>query len=248
MFIKEPKRIIHSIYDFIEEEDDYVSNYELIASGDRRGIVTLETQAISNCCELLIQNHYNSDANVLDIGCGFGYVLSNLYLKEKVGLDVSINMLEQLKDDCIKVRSFAEDVPFVSNYFDIVICTDIFEHVLKPYLLVKEIERILKPNGMLLFSCPWKQDISIYETEEYNQRFPKYKYVHLRSVNEDVIDSYFQNFKFISSTEITVAMKDMVLKPYSNMFIQFIKKGEPKHEDLLQVQRKIVFQYQRYLR
>jgi ubiquinone/menaquinone biosynthesis C-methylase UbiE len=223
MFIKQPKRIINSIYDFIEEEDDYIKNYETIASGDRRGIVTLETQTISNCCELLIQN-YKKDANVIDIGCGFGYVLSKLFLKEKVGVDISINMLEQLKDDCIKVRSFAEDLPFDYEYFDIVICSDIFEHVLNPCLLVQEIERILKPNGMLLFSCPWKQDISVYETEEYQKRFPKYKYVHLRTVNEDVIDSYFQNFKVVSTTEITVAMKDMVLKPYSNMFIQFMKK------------------------
>jgi len=247
MFIKQPKRMIHNIYDFIEEEDDYVENYEIIASGDRRGIVTLETQAISNCCELLIQN-YNKDAVVADIGCGFGHVLRNIPAKQKVGLDVSINMLVQVDDDCIKVRSFAEDMPFSSEYFDIVICSDIFEHVLQPFLLVKELERILKPNGMLLFSCPWEQDISIYDSEEYQKRFPKYKYVHLRSVNDEIIKQYFHNFEIVSSTLITVAMKDMVFKPYANKFIQFIKKGEIENEDLLQVQRKIVFQYQRYLR
>jgi len=222
-FIKQPKRIIYSIYDFIEEEDDYVENYEKIACGDRRGIVTLETQAISNCCELLIQN-YEGAETILDVGCGFGYVLSNIYLPVKVGLDISINQLLQVGKDCIKIRSYAEEMPFESNSFDIVICSDIFEHVKYPNLIVKEITRTLKPNGMLLFSCPWKQDISIYENEEYRKRFPKYTYVHLRTVNEDVINTYFENFKFVSSTEITVAMKDMVLKPYSNMFIQFIKK------------------------
>jgi ubiquinone/menaquinone biosynthesis C-methylase UbiE len=247
MFNKQPKRFIHSIYDFIEEEDEYVANYELIASGDRKGIVTLETQAISNCCELLIQN-YKKDAIVADIGCGFGYILKNIPAKQKIGLDVSINMLVQVDNNCIKVRSFAEDMPFMSNYFDIIICSDIFEHVINPFLLVKEIERILKPNGMLLFSCPWEQDITIYDTEEYQSRFPKYKYVHLRSVNNDTIEHYFHNFDIVSSTLITVAMKDMVFKPYANKFIQFIKKGELDHADLLQVQRQIVFQYERYFR
>lgn len=248
MFRKRQKRIFNSIYDFIEDEnDDYVINYETIAAGPRRGIVTPETAAISNCCELLIQN-YVQDANVVDIGCGFGTVLGNIKLQEKVAVDVSINMLEQVEDDCVKVRCFAEDTPFVDNYFDIVICSDIFEHVINPRKLVSELYRILKPHGMLLFSCPWEQDISIYDTEEYQKQFPRYKYIHLRSVDDTVIKDYFHNFEIIASTLITVAMKDMVFKPYPNKFIQFMKKGEGRYADILQIQRKVVQQYQRYLR
>ena len=77
---------------------------------------------------------------------------------------------------------------------------------------------------MLLFACPWKQDLSVYELPEYKARFKQYKYVHLRSIDESIIDKHFNNFNQISSTTITVAMESMLFKPYAIKFFQFIKK------------------------
>jgi SAM-dependent methyltransferase len=39
--------------------------------------------------------------------------------------------------------------------FDIVLCTEVLEHVLQPFDAVKEIHRILKPGGVALITTPY---------------------------------------------------------------------------------------------
>jgi ubiquinone/menaquinone biosynthesis C-methylase UbiE len=41
------------------------------------------------------------------------------------------------------------------NTFDIVVCTEVLEHTLRPFDAINEIHRILKPNGALLMSTPF---------------------------------------------------------------------------------------------
>ena len=43
----------------------------------------------------------------------------------------------------------------LSNHFDFVVCTEVLEHVLQPFDAVKEIERILKPGGLVFVSTPY---------------------------------------------------------------------------------------------
>lgn len=41
------------------------------------------------------------------------------------------------------------------NFFDVVICTEVLEHTLNPFEAVKEIKRILKPNGIVCVTVPF---------------------------------------------------------------------------------------------
>lgn len=224
MFNKEPLRIIDSIYDFIGDyTDDYIENYDEISNDISEGGPLLESCIISNLCEVITK--YFECEKIIDIGCGFGNVLYNSYAKKKVGIDISFNQLRRVDGSIIKVRCNAEDIPIENEYFDFVICTDIFEHVLSIKNLVNEIDRLLVMNGSLLFATPWKQDISVYDTKEYQKKFKKRKYVHLRSIDDNVIEKNFgDRFKIINTTLITAAMKYMVFKPYPVKFIHFIKR------------------------
>jgi ubiquinone/menaquinone biosynthesis C-methylase UbiE len=47
-----------------------------------------------------------------------------------------------------------ERFPFDSDYFDIVISNQVFEHLKQIYMPLTEIYRVLKPNGHLLFGVP----------------------------------------------------------------------------------------------
>lgn len=47
----------------------------------------------------------------------------------------------------------SEIVP--ADHFDIVVCTEVLEHTLNPFLAVNEIRRILKPGGIALVSTPY---------------------------------------------------------------------------------------------
>lgn len=53
---------------------------------------------------------------------------------------------------------------FKNNYFDIIITSDVFEHIPNPYQAFKEIYRILKPNGVHIFTVPFKQNEILDET------------------------------------------------------------------------------------
>lgn len=48
-----------------------------------------------------------------------------------------------------------EQLTFKNNSFDILITQDVFEHVLNPDLAFKEINRVLKPGGIHIFTMPW---------------------------------------------------------------------------------------------
>tara|TARA_B100000073_G_scaffold296735_1_gene261549 strand:+ start:685 stop:1368 length:684 start_codon:yes stop_codon:yes gene_type:complete len=227
MLIREPLNTrLDSILNYIEdEENDYVENYEEI-SKTFNPKVSLETQAILNCCELLIDNYLPEKERILaDIGCGAGFVLNPLKAQVKVAVDISLNQLSRVNKDSVRIRSNVENLPIESGYFNIIICTDIFEHVQDENLLVDELIRILKPGGLLLFACPWKQDLSVYDLPEYKARFKQYKYVHLRSIDEKTIEEQFEeHFERVSETFITVAMESMLFKPYGIKFFQFKKR------------------------
>ena len=44
--------------------------------------------------------------------------------------------------------------PFSENYFDLIEGDHILEHLMEPFLVMKELNRILKPNGKLIIRVP----------------------------------------------------------------------------------------------
>ncbi len=55
----------------------------------------------------------------------------------------------------IDVVGDALNTPFGSATFDTVISTQVLEHIEKPWLMVKEIRRILKKNGICVLTAPF---------------------------------------------------------------------------------------------
>lgn len=91
-----------------------------------------------------------SNNKVLDIGCG----LNNRFFKFKnyTGIDVrnypgikNIVHLDLLKDT---------NLPFESNSFDVVMATEFLEHITRPDLLAKEMNRVVKKDGVIIMSLP----------------------------------------------------------------------------------------------
>jgi SAM-dependent methyltransferase len=54
----------------------------------------------------------------------------------------------------VNVRAAAEALPFADEQFDFVICTQVFEYLLDPGLVVAEIKRVLRKDGILFLSAP----------------------------------------------------------------------------------------------
>ncbi|QTL97536.1 methyltransferase domain-containing protein [Iocasia frigidifontis] len=97
---------------------------------------------------------------ILDLGCGYGenckwYI--NKGAKKVIGIDISKNMIEKAKkeysDDKIEYKNVPmEELDFSKNIFDIVLSSLSFHYVKDFNSLIEKINKMLKPNGSLVFS------------------------------------------------------------------------------------------------
>jgi ubiquinone/menaquinone biosynthesis C-methylase UbiE len=112
--------------------------------------------------------------NLLDVGCGTGNLLSLINTRYDVqiaGVDLTPKMLNiariKLGDDADLKVADSEDLPFEDNKFDMVICTDSFHHYPHPENVLKEIRRVLEPDGMIIIADPYtpaplRQMVNLY--------------------------------------------------------------------------------------
>lgn len=96
---------------------------------------------------------------VLDAGCGdgeIGRLLKHILQIDVYGIDISKKGVALAKQKGIhaKVADMSVRVPFKSNMFDLVISSATIEHVANPDVFLKEIFRVLQPNGIVLISTP----------------------------------------------------------------------------------------------
>ena len=56
--------------------------------------------------------------------------------------------------EAVQVACDTERLPFRKASFDTVLCTQVHEHVPRPWLADCEMARILRPGGVLILSCP----------------------------------------------------------------------------------------------
>jgi ubiquinone/menaquinone biosynthesis C-methylase UbiE len=103
--------------------------------------------------------------DLLDIGCGPGgktCYLATLSPRRVVGVDYSAELIRQAEaardilappEDRLKLEFAcvdASDLPFPEAYFDIVTCSDAFEHFSNPEKVISEAARVLKPGGLFV--------------------------------------------------------------------------------------------------
>jgi SAM-dependent methyltransferase len=93
----------------------------------------------------------------LDAGCGDGRYLAALAaeLPERVaGVDISERILETARHRTTAElrQSNLESLPFEDGAFDLVLCTQVIEHVLDARAAVRELARVLRADGVLVIS------------------------------------------------------------------------------------------------
>lgn len=94
------------------------------------------------------------DDVVLDLGCGEGKLWRIFSSNFIVGLDISMDNLKYAKRTLKPVRSDAECLPFKGNSFDLLVASDILEHLIEPIKVIKEINRVLRPGGIAIITFP----------------------------------------------------------------------------------------------
>lgn len=109
-----------------------------------------------------------NDLRILDAGCGDAlplYIIASQDHSRKInfyGIDASeldITFAEDLRplldfDNISFEVGNIEKLPFQDSYFDIVICSEVVEHMKYPENCLMEIKRVLKDDGTFIISTP----------------------------------------------------------------------------------------------
>lgn len=120
-------------------------------------LLAAETGRIKRCYLPLLARHRPEtlpETRILDLCCG--PVCSAQYIKpgKKTYLDPMLDAYRRMYPGKLpKGRHMAlaaEKVPEDDHRFDIILCINGLDHVLNPELALNEIERLLKPDGLLI--------------------------------------------------------------------------------------------------
>lgn len=94
---------------------------------------------------------------VLDFGCGSGYFTVEIAkcVQLAIGIDINprtpeIPIADSLKNRLKYVLASGENLPFEDNAFDKILLSEVIATVENPKLFLKEIKRVLKPNGIMV--------------------------------------------------------------------------------------------------
>ena len=109
-----------------------------------------------------VNEHVPAGKNVLDIGCGNGYLLFQLKARftELIGLEYSAHRLKQAQVNLLDlpftaVSGSAEEMASIeTDSIECIVSADTIEHIPDVFKATGEMFRVLKPGGVMVINTP----------------------------------------------------------------------------------------------
>lgn len=143
--------------DFQLKDDFYEKNYwnSIDPDGKLRNLENEKEKKLEECKEELSYINSLSPGNVLDVGCGLGFVLSGIDNNwNKYGIDISKWAVKRAERYGAIFCGNLIQANYESNFFDVVILLHVLSHLKNPIEVLIKIRHILKPNGKLIVTTP----------------------------------------------------------------------------------------------
>lgn len=181
---------------------------------------------------------------VLDVGCGQKPYAGLFKFSQYIGLE-----LDSLENRQTKKADFFYDglsFPFQDCEFDSIVVNEVFEHVFNPTDFLREINRVLKPDGMLLMTVPfvWDEheqpnDYARYSSFGLISIVEKYGFKvieHRKSMNDirvifQMLNGYLYK-KTVSRYRYVNLLTTLVIMSPFNILGELLSKMLPRNDDL----------------
>jgi malonyl-ACP O-methyltransferase BioC len=105
----------------------------------------------------ILKQYDNKNLQWLDAGCGIGF-LGGKIKEKKIGIklfqtDIAFNSLKHIKTNKnLCTQADLENIPYKDSVFNGIVCSSVFQWIPDINKALKEIYRIMKNNGVLIFS------------------------------------------------------------------------------------------------
>ena len=210
------------------QTDDYVENYVKISNDHVAAISKesdnpwieaevweeMEAGTLKHVLDYLQGS--TETVRILDVGVGLGRLLDRIGTSkygnlDLYGMDISLPYLRIAHSKGLNVAmAKIEDMPYSADYFDIITCTDVLEHVVDLNLCITKILNCLKPGGILVVRVPNREDLSSYLKPDY-----PYHMAHIRAFDEYSLELMFTrlfNLIFLSKSPGLIIENPPLLK------------------------------------
>ncbi|MBI2138808.1 class I SAM-dependent methyltransferase [Candidatus Woesearchaeota archaeon] len=91
-------------------------------------------------------------AKIVDLGCGRGFIVEEL--RKRGFRNIAYCDLVDNFDGKVVLMDFNRGLDFPDGSFDVAISTEVVEHLENKYQFFREVKRILKKDGIFIFSSP----------------------------------------------------------------------------------------------
>lgn len=159
---------------------------------------------------------------VLDIGCDKGDLVSYLrpFCKEVVGIDINEEAIRNSNVQNLKMMD-ARETDFPNYYFTRIVSSMTIEHIPNIKKFFKEIDRILKPGGLVVLHYPWELFRGMGTMRNswifYRNPFKGYK-IHINKLNHKKISN------LIKGTNLKIIKKKFFFDPQPGYITILIKR------------------------
>jgi SAM-dependent methyltransferase len=183
----------------------------------------------------------------LDVGCGQKPYKHLFQSSKYIGIEVEQEGHDHANED-VDFFYDGKRIPFDDNHFDSAITSQVLEHVFEPDAFLREICRVLKPQGTLLLTVPfvWDEHEQPYDYARYSSFGLKYLLekngfqvvTHIKSLNDtrvifQLINGYiFKKTIYLRSNPKANLVVSIFLNAWVNVLGLVFGFILPKNNDL----------------
>lgn len=214
-----------------ENEKDFYNQEENI----KRYGEAIDLVGLWDSEKIMFTKYINKESRILDIGCGAGRTTINLYklgYHNIIGLDLADNLIDYAKNyvtshnlDIDFLVGDATSLPFDDQTFDVVIFSyngmQCIPKLKNRFKVLKEISRVLKTNGLYLFTAHnrdegnkyvfWEDEMKRWQEGKQDPRY--YEFGDLITVDQSGKEA-FVHFSSIEEMKEFINQEDFEIIEY----------------------------------
>lgn len=176
---------------------NYIDHYKIDAEEfdyfeERMGATKHDERRVH---EYILSRIESKNNTILDVGSGSSWLAEKLDKTENkvTSLDISIKNVKMAKrkidhEKHSQIVADSFNTPFKNNSFDIIVASEVIEHVVEPDKFIESLMELLKPSGKLIITTPYKEKLRFYLCIHCNKKTPVH--AHLHSFDEKKLISY----------------------------------------------------------